>query len=418
MIKTLFYIFIAAWSPLYRSLLDKAIVPEGLAKVAYWAQLQTIIDFISAPISLGIATGITILIIRYPMKLHAIILRGGYILCVLVGILLSSITFILTWKWGGWNGLHFSGKNEILLTCLIGGLSFVIPFLSGYWIAKRNYLHIVKLILIAYLPVVFIILTKKFLNSGNLISSILFTHLFCLIVLNYFCYNFLFKYPKVSSLKSKFFIKKLIPFLVAGLSVGLLTPASIFFVRTLIAKEFSWDLVGMITAIWRLSDWILACAGGFLNVYMLPRMAQINDPKLFLKKFRQIFIGTISVSGILFIILYSYKSQIFSFLYVDSLNIPLTVLIIFWIAELFRIAAAIFVVGLHIYQSSNLIAICELLSQPLFAFVLYHLEKFSLLNISLNYLYCYIIYSLSCAICFYRCSQKKFISLNCIQISQ
>ena len=406
MVNTLFYIFLVAWSPFYRSVLDKAIIPEGLAKVAYWAQLQTIIDFISAPISLGLAMGITILTIRHPIKLHGFLLRGGYVLCALVGIFLASLTFIMALKLRNWTGLQFLDINEIIVTCIIGGLSFVIPFLTGYWIAKKNYLHIIKLILITYLPVLLILLAKKFFNSGNLISSILLTQLFSLIVLNYFCYRFLFKQQKISWSKSKFFIKKLIPFLTAGFSVGLLTPASIFLVRTIIAKEFSWDTVGIVTAIWRLSDWILACAVGYLNIYFLPMMAQITDQNTFLKRFCRIFIYVLIICSLSFFILYIFQSQIFSFLYNDTFKVPALILIIFWVAELFRIAAATFVVGLYVYQSSNLIAICELLSQPLFALILFNLENFTLINISLNYLYCYIVYATACAICFYYCYKK------------
>ena len=65
--------------------------------------------------------------------------------------------------------------------------------------------------------------------------------------------------------------------LVAGIAIGILSPAATAVARLQIASAASWELAGVVQALWRSSEWITAIAAGLLYAHFLPRMAEATD---------------------------------------------------------------------------------------------------------------------------------------------
>ena len=59
----------------------------------------------------------------------------------------------------------------------------------------------------------------------------------------------------------------------AGVAIGILSPASMLVVRSVVGESLSWHDSGVLQALWRISDWVCGLAGGLLSVVYLPRMA-------------------------------------------------------------------------------------------------------------------------------------------------
>ena len=62
-------------------------------------------------------------------------------------------------------------------------------------------------------------------------------------------------------------------YILPGVAIGILSPASMLVVRSVVGESLSWHDSGVLQALWRISDWVCGLAGGLLSVVYLPRMA-------------------------------------------------------------------------------------------------------------------------------------------------
>ena len=62
-------------------------------------------------------------------------------------------------------------------------------------------------------------------------------------------------------------------YVLPGLVVGILSPASMLVARGVVGETLSWHDSGVLQALWRISDWVCGLAAGVLAVLYLPRFA-------------------------------------------------------------------------------------------------------------------------------------------------
>ncbi|MFN5744879.1 MAG: hypothetical protein ACK443_02145 [Methylococcaceae bacterium] len=165
-------------------------------------------------------------------------------------------------------------------------------------------------------------------------------------------------------------VRRLGPYLIPGLSIGICSPLSGLMIRRTLAQQLDWDAAGAATAIWRVSDWVLGCASGALYVYLLPLLSPyIISGRLnhaLRRMLRQVWLPSLVV----LLALFEWQSQLFPLFYDSRLVPDRDTIALFWLGDALRILAAIGLVGLYALQAGKTIATGELLSQPLLALLL------------------------------------------------
>jgi hypothetical protein len=156
-------------------------------------------------------------------------------------------------------------------------------------------------------------------------------------------------------------------YVLPGVVIGILSPASMIVARSLVADALSWHEGGVLQALWRISDWICGFASGVLSVLYLPRFAaaypQAGLPAVLRESARTVLVP----SAVLFLLLFAFHSPVLEALYDPSFQAsPLAVGLVF-AGGLARIAAWIPLFGLYAASRTRAIAVGELLSLPLFA---------------------------------------------------
>jgi O-antigen/teichoic acid export membrane protein len=96
------------------------------------------------------------------------------------------------------------------------------------------------------------------------------------------------------------------------------------------------------------------------------------------------------------LLLLIFQNPILLALYGDQLEVSREITAIFWLGDFLRIVAAVFLMGLYTLHASKAIALGELLSQPLFALLLFISINLSLVDIGKYHLLTYLIYSIFC----------------------
>jgi O-antigen/teichoic acid export membrane protein len=165
--------------------------------------------------------------------------------------------------------------------------------------------------------------------------------------------------------------------------------------RSAIASDLDWNSVGIATALWRVSDWVLFAALAVLYFHFLPLLSKSADDQLqrrLIKVILQVFIPSV----LALLLLFFGRQMIFPFLYSSQLEVNWKVCLLFWIGDAMRVLAIIFLMALYISYRTRTISVVELFSQPLLALLLTLGAAQSLIWVSAAHLFTYTIYASFC----------------------
>jgi len=410
----LLLIAIAAWGPFMRSSLDKLwMASGGLVSIGHWAQFQTLIDFMVAPIVSGIAVGVSILTAQKKGSDRFNLLLGGYYLSALTILPLLILILIFSEKISQWMGFDGNYQLEIILCAIAGYLNLASAILNGVFIGQNKQGKSLILMVCNGLP---IILTLAVCNHYQLANPITLV-LYCLIYIG-LCNNLLLisllyrtsRYQHPSHIQLIEWGRSLAGFIPAGLAIGIFSPLCVLLARSLIANQQNWEVAGQATAVWRASDWILSGVVTILYFHFLPLLSRdavkgkLNDT--IWRITRQIMFPSI-VALLALVVL---RNSVLQLLYSDQIHLSLDTALYFWLGEAARILSAIFLMGLFILHATKLITLSDLFSQPLFVTLLFFGMGASLSLTGLAYFLTYLLYSALCILGFMWIEGKNRIA--------
>jgi PST family polysaccharide transporter len=156
-------------------------------------------------------------------------------------------------------------------------------------------------------------------------------------------------------------------YIVPGLVIGILSPASMLLTRSLVADSLSWHESGVLQALWRISDWICAFASGVLAVLYFPRFAAAYPEPGFAPVVREAVKAVLLPSAVLFLLLFVFHRPLLAMLYDPSFEASASATALIFAGSLVRIASWIGLYALYAALRTRAIAIGEFLSLPLFA---------------------------------------------------
>jgi hypothetical protein len=361
------------WGPAYRALLDKLWMQHAnLQTVGQWAQLQSVAELITAPVQAGIAMGLTVLVSQSRPQTHAPL----YLAACGLGLVVSlPLLWLMTTRWLpvlDWLALDPGQSDALRLAALAAWCSIIPGLLTSVWIGRHQRGRVMLVYLAGAAPPILALSVGQHAPTSPL-ESVLGASLGIQVLFIIGILIQQWRSLKVSRIAVDTLygcVRRLGPYLIPGLSIGICSPLSGLMIRRTLAQQLDWDSAGAATAIWRVSDWVLGCASGALYFYLLPLLSpHIISGRLnhaLRRMLRQVWLPSLVV----LLALFELQSQLFPLFYDSRLVPDRDTIALFWLGDALRILAAIGLVGLYALQAGKTIATGELLSQPLLALLL------------------------------------------------
>ena len=369
-----------------RALIDKALALRGGAElVAHWAQVGSLADIVAGVALAGIGIGLTGRVAGVA-PCHQRRLLGE---ALRLGLLLSTICLLIA------AGLALAGsfallpplQAGLLLPALGTGWLSVAPGLLIAWLLGRGEPGRATAAIAALLAAP--LLALCFATPGAELQVLLGTQAALGLAVTLFLLG-----GEGSWREALGDGHGLRPFIVAGIAIGILSPAATAIARLQIASAASWEIAGAVQALWRSSEWITAIAAGLLNAHFLPRLAATRDAAGFSAELRasarQVVLPSLLALGLLWLLL----PQVLALLYREGLPVGREHAAAFFAGDSLRMLSWIFLFGLFARGAGWAVTAGELLSLPLFAALLLLLPgPLSLGAIGLAWMLAYAVYA-------------------------
>jgi PST family polysaccharide transporter len=156
-------------------------------------------------------------------------------------------------------------------------------------------------------------------------------------------------------------------YLLPGLAIGILSPASLLVARAIVGEALSWHEAGVLQALWRVADWVCGLAAGVLSVYFLPRFSALRGSALLAVELRRAAFWTLVPAAAVFFLLYLAQRPLMALLYESDFGASDGAVALLFGGSVVRIASWIPLFALYAMRRTRAIAFGELLSLPLFA---------------------------------------------------
>ena len=156
-------------------------------------------------------------------------------------------------------------------------------------------------------------------------------------------------------------------YVLPGLVVGILSPASMLLARGVVGETLSWHDSGVLQALWRISDWVCGLAAGVLAVLYLPRFAAAYPVAGLAPVVREAAVRVLLPSAVLFLLLFALHRPLLAALYDPSFQASPVAVALLFAGSLVRIASWIALFALYAARRTRAIALGEFFSLPLFA---------------------------------------------------
>jgi len=310
----------------------------GAELVAAWAQLASLIELVSGAALAGVGAGLTVYVAQAADRERQLAaLRGG----MRLGLAVSLAAAIIV--------LPFAPLGAV------AGLIAVIPgTLNAYWLGQqRRDAMLVLAFASALAAVLAALVAPREWIIGALAAAAALPALVGVLI--------------VKEMRGPSGGEPLRRYVLPGLAVGILGPASLVAARAAVGDALSWHEAGVLQALWRLTDWVAAIAGGILSLIYLPQLAAARSNAEFNALIARAARLVLIPSAAVFAVFYLLHRPLLAILYEPSVAASDTAVALLLAGSWVRIVAWLPLFALYALRRTNAIAVGELLSLPLFA---------------------------------------------------
>jgi O-antigen/teichoic acid export membrane protein len=331
----------------------------GSELVAVWAQLHSVIELVTGIASAGVATGLAVYVARTRDDRR---MQDFFREALRVGIAVSFAVAAAIALSAPWAADQLSGgKIQPALLALAAGAGWIAvlgALVNGLWLGQqRRGLMLALAAFSAALPLG----VALFAPPERLVGLLIVAHAVPALAV--------FLALKRVPAQPRFRVRShpLRRYIVPGLVIGILSPASLLVARAAIGENLSWNEAGIMQALWRVSDWVCGFAAGFLSLYFLPRFAAARAPGALAREIGRAATLTLVPSAAVFGALFLLRDPLLAALYDETFRASSTAAALLFIGSLVRIASWIPLFALYALRRTRAITIGEFLSLPLFA---------------------------------------------------
>jgi O-antigen/teichoic acid export membrane protein len=324
--------------------------------VALWAQLSSVIDLVAGTALAGIGGGLTVLVAQ---SADAERRRDFLRVALAIGLVVSLVPALAALA--GAAILEVGVARLAVAAAAVAGIVAIVPgLLNSYWLGReRRDAQLALAAVTAVLTVAAVAAAPAGWMLECLIVAQAVPALALLAVWR----------PRVRP-RDPAQAEALRRYVLPGIAIGILGPASLLAARALIAGSLSWHEAGVLQALWRLSDWIMGFASGVLSVVYFAQMSAAH-PRGELGAVTRAATRTVLVpAALLFVLLFVLHRPVLALLYDSSFEVSAGAAALFFAGGVLRIASWIPLYALYAMSRTRMIAVGELLSLPLFAALL------------------------------------------------
>jgi PST family polysaccharide transporter len=319
--------------------------------VALWAQLSSVIELVAGVALNGVGAGLAVLVAQAAAEERDRLLGAALRLGLGIALPVAMAAGALAW-------LHQApiSRAAIALGCAAGWAAIVPGIANNYWLGQERRGAMLALAAASALVLVAcaIVAPREHLLEVMAVASA--APALVLVGL---------RGSRDSEAAAEY--RALRRYVVPGLAIGILSPASVMVARGLVADALSWHEAGVLQALWRMGDWVSGLAGGMLSVYYLPRLAAARRDGALHRVVRDMVRRVVLPAALLFAALYVFRQPLLAALYEPAFAAPDAAVALVFAGSLMRLASWVGLFALYAMRRTTAIAVGELLSLPLFA---------------------------------------------------
>lgn len=341
-----------------RSAADKILAVRGGAElVALWAQLSSVIEMIAGVALAGVGAGLSVLVAQTTRtERQQLFLRRALFLGLAVALPVAILAVLAGVTFPGVLGGNALATHSVALAGVAGWVGVIHGLVNSYWLGQQRRGLMLGLTAVS----AGLALGAAWLApQAFVIEAVVLSQAVPALVL--------FFVPYRAAAAERAEDHALQRYLLPGLVVGILSPASMVIARSVVGESLSWHDSGVLQALWRISDWICGFAAGVLAVLYLPRFAAAHPGPGFVPVVREAAIAVLLPSAVLFVLLFAVHRPLLALLYDASFEAPATAVALLFTGSLVRIGSWIALFALYAAVRTRAISIGEFLSLPLFA---------------------------------------------------
>jgi O-antigen/teichoic acid export membrane protein len=340
-----------------RSAVDKLLALRGGAEaVARWAQLSSAIDLVSNVALAGIGGGLTVLVAQAGTPERQYPLLGQALRPALAASLVAAIS---VWAVAQFTG--GAGGAQYALAALCGWIAVVPGLVHSFWLGQE---HRGRILALAVASALVSLAAATLAPQERLLEWLAFSMAAPALVLLWL------RRPLRAAAADPVQGAALRRYLLPGVVIGVLSPASMLAARALVADALSWHEAGVLQALWRMADWICGPAGGALSLLYLARMSAAYPSGEMRGVLRAARRHVLLPSALLLALLGLAHAPLLPLLYEPGFEVSPLAAWLFFAGSAARIGAWIPLYALYAMRRTGMIAAGEVLSLPLFVLLL------------------------------------------------
>lgn len=355
-----------------RAGLDKVLaLAGGPTLVALWAQLQSVVELVSAVTMAGVLQGLTVLVTQVnTSRDERSLLRDALKLAMGTSLAVALIVALASPELAVWLTRGRIETGLIVLAALAGCISVVPATLNAYWLGKHMQQRMLGL---ALLSSVILLLVAGSAWFGISLRGLIWIQTLLLAIFGLVVWHYLHKLsqPKEESEHGREYSRKLARFVPVGLAIGIMSPVSMLLVRSMLSGSISWNDVGFLQALWRSTEWVTATAAGVLSLIFLPRFSSTYGSAQFKREMMRAAAMVLIPAACLLLLIYFNQRTLLAMLYDTRFVVSNQTAALIMLGGWIRIASWLFLFGLFSAHRTGLIMAGEVLSLPLYALLLW-----------------------------------------------
>jgi len=275
-------------------------VRGGAELVALWAQLASVVELVAGVALAGVGTGLAVYVARTqrPERQRDLLreaLRMGLAVALPIGALAAL-------------GGMFAPRLDaplIAIAALAGWLAVIPGLVNSYWLGQQRRGRML------------------FLALGSAAIALLAavaspaSHVLWLLAGSQAAPALIVLFVRRSEAPPRFRSRShpLRRYLLPGLAIGILSPASLLASRAIVGEALSWHEAGVLQALWRIADWVCSFAAGILSVHFLPRFAALRGSPQLREEMRRAALWTLAPAAVIFLGLFLAHRPLLALLY-------------------------------------------------------------------------------------------------------
>ncbi len=377
-----------------RAGLDKVLaLSGGPVMVGLWAQLQSVVELVSAVTMAGLLQGLTVLITQVKASGdERRLLRDALKLGLFTSLGVALMVALAAPELAVWLSQKRIETDLFLLAALAGCITVIPATLNAYWLGKHRQQRMLGL---ALLTSVILLLVALSAWLGMTLRGLIWVQCVALAVIGLAIWQYLHSISLARGAQDAgaHDYRKLVRFVPVGLAIGIMSPVSMLLVRGMLSDALSWDEVGFLQALWRSTEWVTATAAGVLSLIFLPRFSATFGSPRFKRELARAAMMVLIPAACLLLLIFLNQRSLLTVLYDARFVVSDQTAALIMLGSWIRIVSWMFLFGLFAAHRTWLIMLGEVLSLPLYALLLWrYADGMSLERTALLYLVSYVAY--------------------------